>query len=486
MPMRFRCRSLWRIVASFSLATCAFARSPGEAARAWRVKNEKAILAEFLDLLAIPNVARDIERPFIAKNADWIVAALAKRGITARKLTVDKAPPVVFAEWKTPGATQTIMFYVHYDGQPVDPSKWTVTEPFTPKIVGDRIYARSASDDKAPIIALLAAIDSGVKPKANIKFFFEGEEEAGSARVGEIIQKYKSLLDADVWLFCDGPVHQSRRQLIAFGARGSIGFDLTIYGPNRELHSGHYGNWAPNPAQMLMTLVASMRNDDGLTLIDGFGDGAMPLSAIEKQAVADAPDIGVELARELSLGRTLGDGEKIEMLVNRPLLNLRGISSVAVGRAARNIVPSTATASFDIRLVKGIDGRVALERVIKHVKGRGYHVVDKDPDAATLRAHPKVAKISSAEGGYNAVRASMDLPISKRVIDAVESVRGPAVKVPTMGGSLPMAVFEEMLRRPLIIVPIANHDNNQHSHDENIRIQNLWDGIETMAALLAM
>ena len=475
---------LWLIV-----AVCGWAATPAEAVREWRRGHEKEILAEYLEFLAIPNVARDIERPFIGKNADWIVAALRKRGIEARKLTAGNAPPVVFAEWKAPGATQTLMFYAHYDGQPVDPTKWTVTEPWNPKIVDGRIYARSASDDKAPIQAMLSAMDAmkaaGLKPKSNIKFFFDGEEEMGSPHVREILLRNKDILDADVWLFCDGPQHASRRDQIVFGARGVIGFDLTVYGADRELHSGHYGNWAPNPAQMLVSLAASMRNDDGLVLIEGFENGLVPLSAAEKAAIAETPDVSAEWARELALGRTLGNGGRIEALVNRPVLNLRGLSSAAVGRAARNVVPSTATASFDIRLVKGIDAKTALERVTGHVKGRGYHVVTRDPDPATLRQYPKVAKISS-EGGYNAVRTSMDLPIAKKVIASVEAARGPVLKVPTMGGSLPMAVFEEVLARPLIIVPIANHDNNQHSHNENLRLENLWAGMETMAALLAM
>jgi len=465
------------------------AATPAEAVRQWRRSQEKQILAEFFEFLAIPNVARDIERPFIGKNADWIVTAFQKRGITARKLEIDKAPPVVYAEWKAPGAAQTIMFYAHYDGQPVDESKWTVTAPWTPKIVDGRIYARSASDDKAPIQAMLSAIDAmktaGIQPKSNIKFFFDGEEESGSPRVRDVLVKNKDLLAADVLLFCDGPQHASRRDQIVFGARGSVGFELTVYGADRELHSGHYGNWAPNPAQMLVSLVASMRNDDGLVLIEGFEKGLIPLSEYEKAAIAEAPDVSAEWARELSLGRTLGGGERIEMLVNRPLLNLRGLSSAAVGRSARNVVPSTATASFDIRLVKGIDKKTAIDRVIEHVKGRGYQVVTADPDAATLRSYPKVAKIT-AQSGNNAVRTSMDLPISRKVIAAVEAARGPVLKLPTMGGTLPLEAFEEVLMRPLIVVPIVNHDNNQHSHNENLRLDNLWAGMETMAALMTM
>jgi acetylornithine deacetylase/succinyl-diaminopimelate desuccinylase-like protein len=471
------------------VAMAGFGATPAEAAREWRRGHEKEILAEYLEFLAIPNVARDIERPFVGKNADWIVSALGKRGVAARKLAADGAPPVVYGEIKTPGATQTVMFYAHYDGQPVDVSKWTVTEPWKPRIVDGRIYARSASDDKAPIQAMLSALDSmkaaGVVLKSNVKFFFDGEEEAGSRNVRGVLERNRELLAADVWIFCDGPQHASRRDQIVFGARGTVGFELTVYGADRELHSGHYGNWAPNPAQMLVGLAASMRNDEGLVLIEGFEKGLVPLSASEIAAIREAPDVAGEWARELALGRTLGGGERIEMLVNRPVLNLRGLSSAAVGKAARNVVPSTATASFDIRLVKGIDGKTALERVAGHVRGRGYHVVTKDPDAETLRRYPKVAKIAS-EGGYNAVRTSMDLPIAQKVVAAVEAARGPVVKIPTMGGSLPMAVFAEVLGKPLIIVPVANHDNNQHSHNENLRLENLWAGMETLAALMGM
>lgn len=471
------------LAASFAVP----AATPGEAARAWHTARQREIIAEYLEFLAIPNVASDA--PNIARNANWIEAALRKRGIEAKQIGIPGAPPVVYGEWRVPGASQTLMFYAHYDGQPVDPSKWTVTQPWTPKIVNGRIYARAAADDKAPIQGILSALDAlkaaGIAPKSNLKFFFEGEEEAGSPHVGEILRKHKAILDADVWLFCDGPLHQSRRDQLVFGARGVVGIEITIYGPKRELHSGHYGNWAPNPAQMVALLAASMRDDNGRVLINGFEEGIVPLSPAERAAIEEAPDVSTALARDMALGRTLGRGERLELSVNRPILNLRGLSSAAVGKDARNVVPSTATASFDIRLVKGVDAKASLERFKAHIRSQGYFVTEKDPDDDTLRAHPKVAKVTS-DGGYNAVRTSMDLAISKKLIAALEAARGPVLKTPTLGGSLPMAIFEEVLQRPLIIVPTVNHDNNQHSHDENLRLENLWSGIETMAALLAM
>ena len=460
-----------------------------------------------MDLLAIPNLASDA--PNIRRNADTIVKMLEKRGVAAKLLEVRGAPPAVYGEVRTPGASRTIVFYAHYDGQPLDPKEWA-TPPWQPVLRNRaldhdgkviplpeagahfdpewRIYARSASDDKAPIIAMVSALDAlhaaNIPLKSNIRFIFEGEEEAGSRHLGDIISANKQLLGGDVWLICDGPVHQSRRQQIVFGARGVETLDLTVYGPAHELHSGHYGNWAPNPAQMLARLLASMKDDDGHVLVDHFYDGIEPLTETEKRALAEAPNADADLKRELWLGRTDGGGKTLLELLNLPSLNVRGMASARTGAQASNVIPATATASIDIRLVKGIDHRVAAQRLIEHIRKQGYFVVDHDPDPETRMAHPKVAKVSTREFGYNAARTSMDLPISRAVIQAAEAARGPVIKLPTMGGSVPLVTIEEILKVPTITTPIANHDNNQHSFNENIRLQNLWDGIDLMAGLL--
>ncbi len=472
--------SCFLLLASLALAQT---NPASVAARKYREGHEQAILGEFFQLLAVPNIATDHVN--IRRNADMIVAMFKKRGIEGRLVQVPDANPVVFGEIRTPGATRTIVFYAHYDGQPLDPKEWA-TPPFTPVLKDGRIYARSASDDKAPIIAILTALDSGVKPKSNIKLVFEGEEEAGSPNFGRILEANKELFSGDVWLICDGPVHQSRQQLIAFGARGIATVDVTVYGPRHELHSGHYGNWAPNPAMMLIKLLNSLKNDSGRVLIDHYYDNIEPLSATEKRAIAEAPDFDEELKKELWLGSTEGAPKKLIELLQEPSLNIRGMASARVGAQASNVIPSTATASIDMRLVKGMDHKQTIARFMEHIRKQGYFIVDTDPSADVLMSHPRVAKVVSKEGGYNAVRTSMDLPISREVIRAVESARGPAVKVPTMGGSVPLDMIEHALGTHTITVPIANHDNNQHSFNENIRIQNLWDAIETMAALLTM
>jgi acetylornithine deacetylase/succinyl-diaminopimelate desuccinylase-like protein len=236
----------------------------------------------------------------------------------------------------------------------------------------------------------------------------------------------------------------------------------------------------------LARLLSSMKDDDGRVLIDRFYDGIEPLTETEKRAIAEAPDVDRDLMRELALGRTEGGGKKLVELLNYPSFNIRGMSSARTGAGASNVIPATATASIDIRLVKGITVQDALERVRAHIRRQGYEIVEDAPDAATRMRYTKLVRMKVEAGGYNASRTSMDLPISQLVLRTAEAARGPVVKLPTMGGSVPLYMIEEILHAPTITVPIANHDNNQHSFNENLRVQNLWDGIELMAALSAM
>lgn len=479
-----------------------------QAARQWRQQHERAIMDEFVALLAIPNIATD--RANIQRNAETIAAMMEKRGIAAKLVSVPGGNPIVFGEIKTPGATRTLVLYAHYDGQPLDPKEWA-SPPFTPTLRDKqlerdgqvialpaagkpfdpewRMYARGSADDKAPIIAMLTAVDAiraaGIKTKSNIKFAFEGEEEAGSTNLEKTLAANKELFSGDLWLMCAGPVHQTRRQLIAFGARGASRVDVTVYGGRGELHSGHYGNWAPNPALLLARLLVSMKDESGRVLVDHFYDEVAPLSEIEKRAIADAPDIDADLMREFWLGSTEGGGKKLTELITLPSLNIRGMASSRIGAQASNVIPATASVTMDVRLVKGMDPRTTANRVIEHIRKQGFFVVDQEPSGEERRAHAKVAMVVA--GRYEAAtRTSMDLPISQEVIRVVESARGPAVKLPNMGGGLPLTSVERPLGTRTIVIPMGNHDNNQHTYNENLRLQNLWDGIELMAALLTM
>ncbi len=478
--------------------------------RAWRARHDHEVLREFAALLAIPNVASDSVN--IRRNAAAIVAAFARRGVTLRLLESPAGgPPAVYGELRAPGARRTVVLYAHYDGQPVTPADWA-TPPFTPTLrdgpleAGGRVvplpdrpgatgpewrlYARAAGDDKAPIAAALAALDAlgdaGVRPSVNVKFFFEGEEEAGSPHLRALLDRHRALLAADAWLFADGPVHQSRRQQLVFGVRGVTGFELTTYGPLRPLHSGHYGNWAPNPIAELAALLAGMRGDDGRVRIAGFYDAVRPPTAAERAAVAAAPRPDSALGAEFALGRTEGAGAPLAERVLTPAFNLRGVRGGAVGAAAANAVPSEAAASVDLRLVPDLTPARAESLVVAHLRGLGYHVVAGPPDAATRRAHPRLVRLAWERAGYPAYRTPLEAPVGRAVARVLADAQGAApVLTPTLGGSLPLYVFGEALGAPVVVLPIANHDNNQHAADENLRLQNLWDGIEVMAALMA-
>lgn len=487
----------------------AAAQSP---VRDYRRAHERQIIEEFTRLLAIPNVASDREN--IRRNAALIFEMMQRRGLNPRLLETKskESPPAVYGEWKVAGATRSIILYAHYDGQPTDPKQWTGTLPWQPtwrtaaiesggQIVslpasGDinsewRLYARSASDDKAGVMGILTAFDAlkalNLTPSVNLKFLFEGEEEAGSAHLGEIIDLNKELLQSEAWIICDGPVHQSGRKQAVFGVRGDQNVDVTVYGAKRPLHSGHYGNWAPNPAMTLVRLLASMKDDGGRVTIAGWYDGIEPLGEAERKAIAEAPAYDDELRAQLGLARTEGNGKLLMELINEPSLNINGISSGDVGSLARNVIPTTASAVLDLRLVKGNDHHKQVQLLIEHIRKQGFHVIDRDPTDAERKQHALIAKVRAREGGYNAERTRMDLPVSMAVIAAVQSTsKDPIVKLPTSGGSLPLSIITNRLKTVTITVPIVNYDNNQHAENENLRLQNFWDGIETLAAVMMM
>jgi len=495
------------------LGQSVFAQTSQDKIKQYRRTNEHEILREFVNLLSIPNVASDHEN--VRRNAAFIFGMMKRRGLEPRLLEAKTAnvPPAVYAEWKTPGATRTIVLYAHYDGQPTDPKQWTGMLPWQPVLRSAaleaggkllslpnnsesinpewRLYARSASDDKAGVMAILTAFTAlragDIKPTSNIKFFFEGEEEAGSPHLGEIINLNKDLLASDAWIICDGPVHQSGRKQAVFGVRGDTNVDVTVYGAKRPLHSGHYGNWAPNPAAILTRLLASMKDDAGRVTIAGWYDDTQPLGEAEQRAIAEAPQYDAELKTQLGLAGTEGSGKSLLELINLPSLNINGMSSGDVGSLARNVIPTTASAVLDLRLVKGNDYRRQVARLTEHIRHQGFYVIDREPTDEERLKHALIAKVVHRSGGYNAERTPMDLPISLAVIEAVQATSAqPIVRLPTAGGSLPLSIITENLRTVTVTVPIANYDNNQHAENENIRLQNLWDGIETFAALMTM
>ena len=476
--------------------------------------NEHAVINEFVSFLGIPNVSSDSAN--IVRNANFIMQAMNKRNIKNIQLlypVTSKAFPAVYGEVLVPGARQTLIFYAHYDGQPVTASQWAKgLEPFQAALYSAsleqqgvpidfplpgklyepqwRIYARGASDDKAGVMAIINAYEaitkSSMQPSVNIKFFFESEEEAGSGHLFEILQQHTALLKSDCWIICDGPVHQSGLKQVLFGARGDAHVNVTVYGSKRPLHSGHYSNWAPNPAMMLVQLLASMKDTSGRVTIKGFYDDVLPLSAAEKQALKDMPPVDDQLKKELGFIKPELAGVPLAEAINIPTLNINGIQSANVGKNASNVIPVKAEVVIDLRMVVGNDWQKQQQKVVDHIKAQGYYITTAEPTDEERSKYAKIAQVNLSDG-YNAQKTAMDLPIAKKIAAAVQTtMTEKLVLAPTLGGSLPLFVFDQYLKANTITIPLANYDNNQHAENENIRLQNFWNGIETMAALMMM
>jgi len=477
-----------------------------QAARTHLAGNEEAIIDELRALLALPNVASNPAD--IRRNADALVAMLERRGIDARVLETGGAPVSVYGELLTPGATRTLLFYAHFDGQPVDPPEAWATPPFTPTLRSGRledsapivpwqnarypladdarIYARSSSDDKAPIVAMLAAIDAlraaSIPLSANIKFFLEGEEEAGSPNLSRTLQTHRDALASDIWIFGDGPIDPRGLPRVVLGVRGVASFRVTVYGAAGSLHSGHYGNVAPNPGARLAHLIASMRAPDGAILVDGLSADppsqealALAREGFDSEGMLAGPQIV-----ESESGQSYGES------ILRPALNLTQLSYGGAG-AQRNAIDPEATAGFDLRMTPGLAPDEAHAAITAHLRAQGYELVDATaPTPEQRRAHARLARLEWTGQGYAAAAAPFDDPAVRRIVGVLRAATNDELRIaPMLGGSLPIAPIGEVLGTPFVIVPIVNADNNQHAPNENLRMREFRRGVELYAALLA-
>lgn len=468
---------------------------------------QKEILSKLMAALRFPAVAADEVN--IRRKARYLRDELAQRGLISEILETN-GNPLVYGNLSVPGASRTLLLYCHYDGQPVDPAKWRQADPFQPVMMDGqlshdsqlidfesaeffdddwRIYARSASDDTAPIIGLLTALDAlkaaGIPLSSNIKVILDGEEEDGSPSLVAAIERYRDRLDADLLLIFDGPLHQSDRPTVVFGARGIMTVDLTVFGPWAPLHSGHYGNWAPNPAMQLAQLLASMKDAEGRVLLEGFYDG-IEFTPDDQRVLDAVPDNLEKLKTVLGFSQPDRVGNSLQEAIQYPSLNIRGLESGWVGAEARTIVPGRAIAAIDIRLVKETKPDDIYAKLITHIERQGFHIVAEDPDDVVRAEHGRIVKVIR-RGSMNAYRTDLNNPLARRVVAAINAVwDGPIVQKRTSGGTVPIAPFIEALDIPALGIPTVNFDNNQHGPDENVRLGHFFDSIVTFAAIFTM
>jgi acetylornithine deacetylase/succinyl-diaminopimelate desuccinylase-like protein len=505
-------RCLVLAVAATSLLTVASSALAQQVLRVreWRAKNERQILAELMQLIAVPNLAAN--RADIAKNADLLTSMFEKRGFVVSRWETPGSP-IVFARRDVANARGTVLFYMHYDGQPTSAKEWTIGAPFSPAAFDGgtpvdlaagtgpvdpnvRIYGRSTSDDKGPIVALLAAVDSLLAAPApaggsanvpwSIRVVLEGEEEAGSPNFDTAMRARAAEVRSDLAIIVDSPRHPSGLPTVFYGSRGGATATVTVFGATGDLHSGNYGNFVTDPTMALARLLASMKDARGNVTIKNFYDGVVPLTETERRAIDELPNIDAKLLEGFGLARSEHPDSRIELQHNRPTLSITGIESGAVFAGARSAIPGSASARIEIRLVKGLSAATQLDRLSAHIAEQGFHVVDTEPDAATRRKHPLIARVARSAGGFPIGKTSMDDPRAAVAVGAIRALDQGVARLPTIGGSLPFSTFTDTLALPTIGLAVVNFDNNQHAANENIRVGHLWEAIDIFAALLTM
>ena len=491
-----------RLLAALAILMCASPAAAQDVERFVR-EHQQAIVREYMDLLAIPNHNRDL--PNIKRNAEQLRQMLERRGMSPEVWETPSAP-LVYGEKLVPGAARTVLIYIHYDGQPIDKERWAQEDPYTPVLragslddkaqdITDisvqttfpddwRVYARSASDDKAPIQMFVSAMDAiGGTPKHNIKVILHGEEEGGGPSLDFVVKNHADKLKSDVLVILDGPQHPSGKPTIYYGARGGSNLQLTVYTAKGSMHSGNYGNWLPDANVRLSQLLASMVDASGKVVIDGFYSDVLPFPEKAVTMMRAVLDDTASMMKLYGLGSTDGAASSLQEGLNLPTFSIRRLEGGEVGA----VIPASATADIAMRLVMENSPRVMVDRVIAHIRRQGYFVVDADPDTATLAAHPRIAKVTSRAGAASGVwRTDPDDPQARFVTDALRARYGAngVVRLRTLGGSLPANAFINAYHVPVVGVSLVNFDNNQHTDNENLRLGNLWNGIVAVAALM--
>jgi len=485
-----------------------FAQAPTmKPVRDYIVAHQKEIVQEYLQYLSVPDVHGDLEN--LAKNAELLSRMLAKRDLHPEVWTVDKGAPVVYGEKIVPGAKRTILFYVHYDGQPVDPRGWAQPDPFVPVVRTDsierggkevnelanvstfppewRIYARAAGDDKVPIECLLTALDAlGGQVRENIKIFLHGEEEGDGPSLSAAIRNHSEKLQADLLVILDGPQHSTGRPTVYYGARGGARVNVTVYTAKSSMHSGNYGNWMPDANVRLSQLISSMVDPSGRVVIDGFYSDVLPLPKSAAEMIQAVPDNSKQMQKDYGVGSTDGAASSLQEGLNLPSLSIQTMQSGEVGQ----VIAGHATAEIAMRLVKENKPAVMAQRVIDHIRKQGYFIVDEEPNVETLASHPKVAKVTFTSPALQGFAVPWRTePDDAQAAFATEALKvtwpGQLIRIRTMGGGFPPAVpFIEAFHKPVIGIALANYDDNQHTNNENLRLGNLYDGIVTLAGLI--
>jgi acetylornithine deacetylase/succinyl-diaminopimelate desuccinylase-like protein len=434
--------------------------------------NKQRFLDELLDLLRIPSVSADSKfKQDVRRAAEFVRDRLTDAGLDGAEIIETAGHPIVFAQKLIDPALPTVLVYGHYDVQPADPYDLWHTPPFEPTIRNERIYARGACDDKGQfymhIKALEAMLATGTLA-CNVKVMIEGEEEVGSDHLGTFVAENRDKLAADVILISDTSIISNDTPSVESGLRGLSYVEVTVTGPNRDLHSGVYGGGVANPANVLARMIASLHDEQGRITIPGFYDDVMELSDSERAELAKAPFDLIEYKRDLGIQDVAGEAgySTNERTSIRPTLDVNGIWGGYTGEGAKTVLPSKASAKISMRLVPNQHPDVVTELFSRHFKAIAPASVQ-----VTVTPHhgglPYVTPTDSVE--FEAASRAFELAWGKKPIPT----RG--------GGSIPIvALFEKELGIKSILMGFGLDIDALHSPNESYGLFNFYKGIETI------
>ena len=467
----------------------------------------KQTLLQHKEFVSMPNLPADAA--LMLANINWVADQYKQLDF---KTTLLPAPthPILLAEKVVDPKLKTILFYFHIDGQPVDKTAWNQEDPFVPvlkemdnngkwstidweRLEGNidddwRIFGRAAADDKAPILMFLEALrilkTEKHTPGFNIKVIFDPEEEYGSEALLSTLEKYKQRYASDYFIVMDGPMHSSNRPTLTFGCRGIATCSITTFGATHPQHSGHYGNYVPNPVFDLANLLSGMKDKEGRVLIEDYYKG-IDIDAATQKLLAAVPYDAAALNAELGIHTSENVGSNYQESLQYPSLNVRQIGTSWKGEGLKTVIPEYATADIDVRLVPETDGKVQLQKIKKHIEQQGYHVIDRDPTDQERQTYPKIVKFIASPRVVNSFRTDPNAEFGNKIRMQLEKeFEQTPITIRLMGGTVPIVPLINTLDVPTLIVPMVNMDNNQHSPNENIRIGNIRQGIQMCLAIL--
>ena len=474
---------------------------------------EQAInnLDEFIEFLSYPNDAN--YESDIYKLMDWTENKFKSLDFKINRLDTETIP-LMLASKHISDDYKTVLIYMHLDGQPVDLSKWNQENPFIPvyKLKEDgkfvdydsnkianidyetleekdiRIFARASSDAKGPVMMLIQAMkfmnSKNIDNKFNLKLIMDFEEEKGSPSLPDAVKKHSTILKSDALLIFDGPQHESDLPTLNFGNRGISSITLKTYGPVVPQHSGHFGNYAPNPVFRMSNILSSMKDENGIVKIKGYYDG-ITISDQVKKYLDNVPDDEESMLNKMQFKKPESVGSSYQEAIQFPSLNVRGIRAGWVEDEVRTIVPSECIAEIDVRLVIESDGYRLHDLIKKHIEDLGYVVLDHEPSKEERMKYEKIVKFNSTVS-YPAFRTEIDSDLGNWLSKTLTRTFGvePVLRR-TSGGSVPISPFVNVLNIPAVGVPTVNKDNNQHSPNENIKLINYIKGIESFVGILS-